>query len=313
MISLPALFLERLQRIIPPEHFLSVRETFRQKPSVTLRVNTLLADPAAVCRHFDTRGIPYEAVSGIAPALVISEAMKKNEAVEALLANGSVFIQNLSSMMPVIVLGPQPEERVLDACAAPGSKTSFIAARMRNTGEVDAVDAVPKRVYKLRSVLAQLGVQNTRTRCCDLRRFRAAGPYDRVLVDAPCSSEGRFRVDEPASYAYWSERKIREMVRKQRGILLAAGRLVKAGGTLVYSTCSFGPEENEGVVDWFLKKTAGTFVPEQPLLPAAIPTYAPLCRWGKKQYAAGVGRSVRILPSERTEGFFLALFRRVPE
>ena len=94
----------------------------------------------------------------------------------------------------------------------------------------------------------------------DGRRLRAHdGLYDRILVDAPCSCEGRFIINEPKSFAYWSVRKIKEMSHKQKGLLLNASRLLGPGGILVYATCTFAPEENEEVVDWFLRKTDGRF------------------------------------------------------
>jgi 16S rRNA (cytosine1407-C5)-methyltransferase len=220
------------------------------------------------------------------------------------------YLQSLSSMLAVQALDPQPGERILDLCAAPGSKTSQTAARMNNTGSVTAVEAVRGRFYQLRSVLRLLGVENVQCLCMDGRRFAARGElFDRVLVDAPCSSEGRFRHDNAKTFAYWSLRKIKEMAKKQRGLLLNAGRQVRPGGVLVYSTCTFAPEENEAVVNWFLKKSEGIFTVE-PVSFTNIGVYPALTSWEGKTFDSQVQHCMRILPGEKTEGFFIAKFSK---
>ena len=118
----------------------------------------------------------------------------------------------------------------------------------------------------------------------DGRRFRVKEQlFDRILVDAPCSSEGRFKYDNPKSYAYWNLRKIKEMAHKQKGLLLNASRLLKPGGVLVYSTCTFAQEENEEVVDWFAKKSQSM------------------------QFQS----MQRIYPDGRMEGFFIAKWHKI--
>ena len=229
-----------------------------------------------------------------------------------MLDRGLIYIQSLSSMLPPLVLDPRSGERILDLCAAPGSKTSQMAALMHNQGEMVCVENIRKRVYKLRAVLTLLGVTNARLVVTDGRRFRDAQFFDRVLVDAPCSSEGRFNPRDPKTLAYWSPRKIKEMARKQKGLLLNGLRLVKKGGVLVYSTCTFAPEENEAVVDWVLRKTAGAVE----VLPVAVPnikTYATLAGWSGRPFDARIRDCARILPTPEMEGFFIAKLKKTAD
>ena len=142
-----------------------------------------------------------------------------------------IYVQNLASMIPPLVLDAQPGERILDLGAAPGSKTLQLACLMRNTGEIAAVEIVKRRFYKLRANLEAQGATNVRPFLRDGATVWRHRPehFDRVLLDAPCSTEGRFRTDDPATYAYWSPRKIKEMARKQRRLLHAFSRAMRAG------------------------------------------------------------------------------------
>ena len=178
---------------------------------------------------------------------------------------------------------------------------------MRNEGEIVAVEAIRGRYYKLKSVVAQMDATNVALKLTDARRFRSPTLFDRILVDAPCSSEGRFRMSDPDTCAYWSPRKIKEMVRKQRGLLLHASRLLKPGGTLVYATCTFAPEENEGVVDWLLRKTEGRLSLE-PVDFVGIPSYPSLEGWLERKFDHRVKNCFRIFPGAEMEGFFIARF-----
>lgn len=269
------------------------------------RVNTLKTNKETIIRLLNERAIPFQEVSWDPSALVLETAQGLDDVIK----EGRLYIQGLSSMVPALVLDPRPGERVLDLCAAPGSKTTQMAALMENTGEITAVESVKDRFYKLRSVVALLGAENVRLKFSDGRKFRDRELFDRVLVDAPCSSEGRFTTQDKKSFAFWSPRKIKEMAHKQRGLLLNASRLLRPGGTLVYSTCTFAPEENEGAVDWLLKKTDGNLSVEPVNLPG-VAVYPTLIGWEKKTFNPQVRHCCRILPTPAAEGFFVAKFVR---
>lgn len=305
-VHLPSVFLERLRAVIPPQEWEAVLKSFALKREITVRVNTLKAEIEDVAATLQGQGIKVSTVPWYPEALVLFGVEGRILSDDALVREGKMYIQSLSSMLPAVILAPNPGENILDLCAAPGSKTGQMAAMMHNEGWITAVESVKERMYKLKSVLALLGVTNVRIKLTDGRRFRQQGElFDKILVDAPCSSEGRFKNSDKKSFQYWSLRKIKEMVQKQRGLLLNAGRLLKPGGTLVYSTCTFAPEENEGVIDWFLRKTDGAFQ----VLPsgiAGIKTYPAVHEWQEKIFNGEVKNCLRVLPDPLMEGFFVA-------
>ena len=133
--------------------------------------------------------------------------------------------------------------------------------------------------------------------------------FDRVLADVPCSTEGRFDVSEPSSYTYWKPSKVKEMARKQKRLIYSAVAALKPGGVLVYSTCTFAPEENEAVVDWALKKFAGARALEPVSL--GFTNHLPgLAAWEKRAFDPSMKLARRILPTEDMEGFFIARLRK---
>ena len=176
----------------------------------------------------------------------------------------------------------------------PGSKVSQTAAMMHNEGRLICVETIPNRYYKLRAVARLLGAENIDFILKDGRRFRPREDlFDKILVDAPCSTEGRFHTANKKSWRFWSGRKIKEMVRKQKGLLLTASRLLTPGGILVYATCTFAPEENETVIDWLLRKTEGTLNIIPVPLPADIGVYPALREWKGKTFHDQI-RSLKI-------------------
>ena len=295
MATLPQDFLNRLEQIIHKQLISNVLESFENPKMQAFRVNTLKDETA-----------DYPILEGWQGTFVGDKA---DERLGAKMEQGQIYSQGLSSQLAPLILDPQPGERILDLCAAPGSKTSQIAALMKNTGEIVAVESVRARMYKLKSVLSLLGVTNVHIHLGDGRRYVSSELFDRILVDAPCSSEGRFHVSRPKSYAYWSKRKIREMRKKQKGLLRHATRLIRPGGIIVYATCTFAPEENEEVVDWILRKSECPLAIEEINVPLA--TYPSIQHWADKTYHDDIQKTVRILPTDRVDGFFITKFRRV--
>lgn len=161
---------------------------------------------------------------------------------------GLFYIQNISSTYPVYILSPQPNTKVLDMCAAPGSKTTQMAACMNNTGTIIAADSSKERIYKLKANLARMGVLNTKTVYADGRSLWKTYPeqFDYVLLDAPCS------MDQPLPL-----KKIKELANKQKWLLRSAVSCAKPGGYIVYSTCTSTKEENEEIVAWIESKEKG--------------------------------------------------------
>lgn len=223
---------------------------------------------------------------------------------------GGLYPQNPSSILAARILAPEPGEEVLDLAAAPGGKTLQMAALMRNTGRIAAVEPVKARFHRMRANLARCGASNVRFYQADGRSIgrKVPGRFDRVLLDAPCSSESRIRLGEPASYAHWKPRKIRECARKQRALILSAFAALRPGGRLLYCTCSFAPEENELVVAHLLREA-----PDAEVLPVALPgapAVAALTSWEQTSLDERIGLARRIVPDDLWDGFFLCLLRR---
>ena len=239
-----------------------------------------------------TLGDPVAGLDGVYSAADARDAFVRHPAA----TTGRIYLVNPSSVLAVVALDPRPGETVLDLAAAPGGKTLITAARMHNTGTITAVDPIKSRYYRMQANLARCGVTNVRCRLADGRRLgrRMPGTFDRVLLDAPCSSEARFRAGEPATFAHWSPRKVRETTRKQRGLIRAAFACLKPGGTLVYCTCSFGRKENEGIVEYLMKRE-----PTARIAPLTWPEVA----------VAGSGHvdgTVRVMPDATFDGFYVA-------
>ena len=137
--------------------------------------------------------------------------------------------------------------------------------------------------------------------------------FDRILLDAPCSAEGRFQVREPASFHYWKPAKIKEMARKQKNLILSAFRALKPGGRLVYSTCTFAPEENEMVLEWLIDKcnAKGAASLDFEKVNLSFPNRtAGLAGWEGKSFPRAVSQAVRIIPTPLMEGFYVACLRK---
>lgn len=219
-------------------------------PAAGLRINPAKTNLADLQQDLalESRPLPWTA-QGV--ALLGSEGLGKHPYHTA----GLYYLQEPSAMAPVAVLNPQAGERVLDLCAAPGGKTTQIHSRMENQGVLIANDANPRRVQALTKNLERWGARNTPVICETPRRISEhLGDYfDRVLVDAPCSGEGTFRSD-PGEIKKWSPEFSQRCCAIQDEILWFAAKMVKPGGVLVYSTCTFNQDENEGTIARFLEK-----------------------------------------------------------
>jgi len=185
---------------------------------------------------------------------------------------GVYYLQEASAMAPVTLLDPQPGERVCDLCAAPGGKTTQIAGKMAGEGFLLCNEINPKRAKILSRNIERLGVANALVTNEHPQTLadRFTGFFDRVLIDAPCSGEGMFRKEE-AAVTDWSQETVEMCAHRQAEILHSGAALVRPGGRLVYSTCTFAPEENEMAVAEFLKKHP-EFTPEKVDAPWFTPT-----------------------------------------
>ena len=254
---LPQAFLERMEQQLGEEYpeFLGSLERPR---AVALRFNPLKG--AAPTLPFVKAPVPWEPMGYYYDPEARPGLHPYHEA-------GVYYLQEASAMSAVTLLDPQPGERVCDLCAAPGGKTTQIAGRMAGEGFLLCNEINPKRAKILSRNIERLGVGNALVTNEHPQKLaeKYAGMFDRVLIDAPCSGEGMFRKEE-AAVTDWSPETVQMCARRQAEILNSGAALVRPGGRLVYSTCTFAPEENEETILAFLREHP-EFTPEEAAAP----------------------------------------------
>ncbi len=267
-----------------------------------VRVNTIKATADRVTAAFDEAGVGYTPVDWNRELLTLEG--KAGRTWPYFL--GWIHGQEEVSALPATVLDPRPGERVWDACAAPGSKTTQLAALMDDRGTLVGNDNSLGRLSALRHNAERLGVTNLVVTNRDARNFSMRGlgfeAFDRAIVDAPCSCEGTCRKN-PTALEEWTLDHVHQVAGVQKGILKRAVQATRPGGTVVYSTCTFAPEENEAVLDHVLGEEDCRLVPfETPL-----ETSPGVTEWEGKTFDPSVERAHRVYPHQNdTGGFFCA-------
>lgn len=247
-MELPAEFLEKMQLILGSEYELFLK-SYDEKRKSALRINTLKGGREKL---FAALGQVLSPVPWTEDGFFYTDEMQPGKS--PLHEAGAYYIQEPSAMVPAELLKAQPGECILDLCAAPGGKTTKIAADMQGEGLLAANEIHPKRAAILSSNVERMGIKNAVVTNESSDRLLKKFPefFDGILVDAPCSGEGMFRKDEEA-IAQWSEENVLRCAVRQKEILENAAAMLRKGGRLVYSTCTFSPEENERMIIGFLK------------------------------------------------------------
>jgi len=310
-VSLPQEFIFRLKDLLPSSYYYQVLNSFTKRKPTTFRVNTLKITAAQLRKSLADEGIKADAIHWYPDAFTLKNTTLRKLQDTKWYKEGYLYVQSFSSMIPALVLTPKLGEKVLDITAAPGSKTTQIAMSMGNSGEIIANDISRVRLFKLEANLKTQGVTNVKIVNTPAQRIWQLYPeyFDKTLVDVPCSMEGRFDTHEPKTYAGWSVKRVKELAKDQKWILRSAVSATRPGGVIVYSTCTISPEENEGVIDWILKKEAGKLRVEIIVL-TGLQTMPGVEKWYDDTYSQEVKKTVRILPSATMEGFFVAKLRK---
>lgn len=291
---LPASFVEKMRRILGSEfnEFMASYEAVR---TAGLRVNTL---KVTVSRFLEIAPFMLEPIPWAAAGFYYDEQARPGR--HPYHAAGLYYIQEPSAMAVVPVLDPQPGEKILDLAAAPGGKATQIAAYMREKGLLVANEIHPARAKILSENIERCGVKNTVVTNESPSRLAQRFPefFDRILLDAPCSGEGMFRKDESACDE-WTEGASIACAARQWDIVTEAEKMLRPGGMLMYSTCTFAPEENEELI--------GRFVQEYPYM-KPVPLAA------KHGFVGAAAGGLRIWPHRvRGEGHFMALLKKEGE
>ena len=221
---------------------------------VTLRANTLLATRDEVASSLDAAGIRHEPVSWFDDAFIIRDARERDIWDLPIYAEGKVYLQSLSSMVPALVLQVQAGKDVCDMCAAPGGKTTQIAALTGNKAYITACEMHAPRAEKLEYNLHKLGAPNVTVMRTDARKLDEFFSFDYVLLDAPCSGSGTLHAGDSRVAKRFTHQLIQKSTKSQKALFEKALTLLKPGSTLVYSTCSVLACENEDIVEQGLRR-----------------------------------------------------------
>lgn len=296
--AVPALFLERLNAQYGAALAEEIVSGLVRRP-VTLRANPLKADVQSVRHALESAGIAYDTVPWYTDALILRDV--REERVQALTEyqDGQMYLQSLSSMIPPLVMCPQKNESILDMAAAPGGKTTQMAALSANGAPITACEKNKVRADRLRFNLERQGATRVSVMCQDARQLSDLFKFDKVLLDAPCTGSGTILIEEGEPERRMTADWVAKTVSTQKAMLKKALTLLSAGHEMVYSTCSILREENEGVLNAVLPAMKAEIVPIEhdfmqhvPLLPTTIP---------------GV---VCVKPTALYEGFFVAKIRK---
>ncbi len=304
--SIPDQLIERLEEQFGPEKARLAVMGFTSRP-VTLRVNTLKSNDAAVMEIFRKELIQFERAKGVPHAFIIKNRKAKELLNHQMCLDGLVYLQGLTSMLPPIVLDPKAGEIIGDFCAAPGSKTSQMAAMVsegcRELGvgcsvNITAFEPNFIRRQKLHNTLKIQGAEFVKVQQADSTKLGATMPeaFNKILLDVPCSGEGRIDANDDSTFETWGDATHQAYPELQRQLFSSAMAALKPGGTIVYSTCTLDPEENERIISWALE-TYPELVAEKIELP-----FPGIVHKNTK--------SITLLPTNQYEGFFVAKLKK---
>ena len=296
---LPQEFVEKLYEMFTPLTVDKILVGINEKRLTTLRVNTLKYNIQYLLKYFKERNIKFERVLWYKDALVIKNANEKEIQKLDIYQKGYIYIQSLSSMIPPLVLDPKPGESILDMTAAPGSKTTQMTCLMENKGYILANELDKIRYEKLKYNVANQGANIVEV--INGRGEKIGENYkekfDKVLLDTPCSGEGRFSANNVQSYRGWSLKTVNELTKIQKKLFKSAYNALKTKGTMVYSTCTLNKEENENIVQWALENFELKLIDTKIEIKDSIPVIQE--------------KALKILPSKDMEGFFVAKFKKI--
>ncbi len=297
-------FITRYSSLTDWEEFKKYSLSFLRR---SIRINTLKGSVKDVTASIKKKGWKLDPIPWCKNGFWISHPDRRD--VGNLLEHklGKIYVQEAASMIPPIVLQPKPGDIVLDMCAAPGSKTTQMAAMMENKGLLVANDYRGLRIQSLGINLQRSGVTNVLVTLMNGEKFKDM-QFDKILVDAPCSGTGTIR-KSLKTITMWNPGMVRKICLQQKRLAEVAFKNLKPGGVMVYSTCSLEPEENEGVVHHLLE-TFPSLIVEKINLPGLKTTNA-VTEFEGKSYNKEVSKTLRVWPQDAdTEGFFVAKLRK---
>ena len=270
-----------------------IENGYKAQRPVTLRVNNLKTSLEKVKEKLDEAQIEYETVSWYENALIIKNAREEEIRKLEMYENGEIYLQSLSSMLPPIILEPKAGENILDMTAAPGGKTTEIAALTENKVYITACEKNKIRAERLKFNLQKQGVKLANVMVEDARKLSDYFSFDKILLDAPCSGSGTENIFDKN----FSQELVERSVKFQEELLRKALKILKPGGEMVYSTCSILKQENEKVLERVLSKGNAQIEPITVQDIEGLPSR--------------ISGTVTVCPTEKYEGFFVAKIKKL--
>lgn len=297
-MPIPEFLKDMLEKQYGEEITANIYEGFAARRKTTLRVNTIKTDAETVMRALTEAGIACEAAPWSGDALIMESGSEAAMQALPLYERGEVYMQSLSSMIPPLVLMPGADECILDMAAAPGGKTTQMAALSGNKAQITACEKNKIRADRLRFNLERQGARGVVVMETDSRKLDDFFAFDKILLDAPCSGSGTLSTEGPCSF---SKELLDRSVKTQEVLLRKALALLKPGREMVYSTCSILAQENERLLARVLPSAQGEIVPIDAAAFAGMPALP-----------TEMKGTICIGPDAYYEGFFVAKIRRKP-
>lgn len=298
-VGLPNFFIEELKMQYGDEQVERIVQGYNVKRKVTLRINTIKSTSEKIKEELYKNNINFTEVPWSKEALVINNALEKNIEELDIYKNGEIYLQSLSSMLPPIILNPEMGKDILDMAAAPGGKTTQMAALTENKSHITACEMNNIRIEKLKYNVQKQGASCVYIMQKDSRNIDDFFSFDQILLDSPCSGSGTLNLEDKNLEKYFTPKLVEKSVKSQVALLRKAIKILKPGGTMVYSTCSILVKENEEVLKSAISENIAEIIPiefegkeEIPCLPVKI------------------NGTMCVCPSEYYEGFFVAKIRK---
>lgn len=305
--QLPAFFTELLSQQYNPEDITRIEAGCSTTRKTTLRANTLRATRKEVAEELNKAGIAWGPVAWYADAFVLDSATPRELWELPLYKEGHIYLQSLSSMLPPLALNAQAGHDVLDMCAAPGGKTTQLAALCNNACNITACEMHAPRAEKLQYNLQKQGAKRVNVMRTDARQLDEFFSFDRILLDAPCSGSGTINVFDPKLSKRFSWQLIQKSCKAQTALLTRALALLKPEAELVYSTCSVLACENEHIVQSVL---AGARKQKRQQKEFEVKPIELAAAEGLPLLPTSIEGSLCVCPTEFYEGFFMCKIKR---
>lgn len=293
-MQIPKFLIDKIEKQYGQELLKKIQEGLLERKPVTLRINTIKSNVEKVKESLSKANIKYENVEWNNTALILKDVREDEIRKLDIYENGEIYMQSLSSMIPPVILEPKEKENILDMAAAPGGKTTQIAAITNNKAYITACEKNKIRADRLRYNLQKQGVGSVNVMQEDSRKLSDFFTFDKILLDAPCSGSGT----ESIFNENFLEELIKRSAKTQEELLTKALKILRPGGEMVYSTCSILQEENEDVLQKVLKKSNASIVPIDeiqgvPVLPVKL------------------DGTICVCPTDKYEGFFVCKIKKI--